>query len=49
MTILFYTALVVAGYVSSIYTWPLIRQALLGVQAEAQSLRAKAKALEAKL
>lgn len=39
-------ALIVAGYVASIYTWPKIKVLLNGATAEAQRLRAKANALE---
>jgi hypothetical protein len=49
MTTALYIVLFAAGYAASICTWPWIRKTALGVQAEAQILRDKAKALEAKL
>jgi hypothetical protein len=36
-----------AGYVASIFTWPRLRQAVIGVENEIDDLRAKARALEA--
>lgn len=47
MNWLFYIALITGGYVASIYTWPWIRQKALGVQAEADGLRNRARDLEA--
>ncbi len=36
------------GYVAGIYTWPKLREWMKGAEAEALSLREKARALEAK-
>ena len=35
-----------AGYVASIYTWPRLRQSLVGIENEIDDLRRKARALE---
>ena len=42
-------AAAVAGYVTSIVTWPRLRQALVGIENEIDDLRAKARSLEARL
>ena len=47
MNTLLYVALVIGGYVASIFTWPWVRKTAFGVQAEAENLRAKARDLEA--
>jgi hypothetical protein len=39
----------VAGYALSIFTWPRLRQAMIGIENEIDDLRAKARALEAGL
>jgi hypothetical protein len=49
MRIFLDTALFAAGYVASIYSWPIIKMWVNGVSAEVVSLRAKATALEAKI
>jgi hypothetical protein len=36
-----------AGYVLSIFTWPRLRQAVIGIENEIADLRARARALEA--
>jgi hypothetical protein len=41
--------LVAAGYVASIYSWPIIKVWVNGASAEIVSIRAKAVALEAKI
>jgi hypothetical protein len=38
-----------AGYAVSIYTWPRLRQTLIGIESEIGNLRARARALEARL
>jgi hypothetical protein len=40
---------IVAGYVIAIFTWPRLRQAMLGIETEIADLRAKARALETEL
>ncbi len=37
---------VVAGYAISIFAWPRLRQAMIGIENEIDDLRAKARALE---
>ena len=37
------------GYVAAVFTWPRLRQALVGIDNEIEDLRAKARALEARL
>ena len=50
MSILFLIlATAAAGYVASIFTWPRLRQGLVGVENEIDDLRAKARALETAL
>jgi hypothetical protein len=39
----------IAGYIASIFTWPRLRQAAVGVENEIDDLRAKARALETSL
>ena len=38
-----------AGYVAAVFTWPRLRQALVGIENEIDDLRAKARALETRL
>ena len=38
-----------AGYAASIFTWPRLRQSLVGIENEIDDLRSKARALESKL
>jgi hypothetical protein len=38
-----------AGYAAAVFTWPQLRQWLVGIENEIDDLRAKARALEAKL
>lgn len=45
----FFLAGVAAGFVLSVFAWPQLRQILNGVESEIDDLRAKARALEAKL
>lgn len=45
----FDAALLTAGYVASIYSWPRIRIWINGISTEAADLRQKAAQLEAKL
>ena len=40
---------VIAGYVAAIFTWPRLRQAAIGIENEIDDLRARARALEARL
>jgi hypothetical protein len=40
---------VAAGYAASIFTWPPLRQVLVGIDNEIDDLRAKAQALETRL
>jgi len=40
---------IVTGYVISIFTWPRLRKAMLGIEAEIADLRAKARTLETEL
>jgi len=49
MTTAFLMLAAVAGYVLSIFTWPRLRQAAIGIESEIDALRAKARALEASL
>ncbi|MBR1249410.1 hypothetical protein JQ609_21085 [Bradyrhizobium sp. AUGA SZCCT0169] len=49
MWILFDVLLLIAGYVTSIYSWPKIKVWINGVSTKATSLRQKAARLEAKL
>jgi hypothetical protein len=42
-------ALLAAGYIASIYSWPRIRIWIKGISAEAADLRQRAARLEAKL
>jgi len=42
-------AATLGGYVASIFTWPWLRQAAVGIEAEIDDLRAKARDLEASL
>ena len=37
------------GYALSVFTWPKLRQFAVGIEGELDSLRAKARALEARL
>jgi hypothetical protein len=37
------------GYFVSVFTWPTLRQALIGIEAEIEDLRARARALEMRL
>jgi hypothetical protein len=37
------------GYAASIFTWPRLRQGLVGIENEIDDLRSKARALESKL
>jgi hypothetical protein len=39
----------VAGFALSIFTWPRLRQAMVGIENEIDDLRARARALEADL
>ncbi|ACI92731.1 hypothetical protein OCAR_5600 [Afipia carboxidovorans OM5] len=45
LQITFSIALFVGGYVASIYTWTRLKVIVNGAQAEAEKLRAKAKAI----
>jgi hypothetical protein len=47
MSTLFDTAVFVAGYAASIYSWPRIKLWVNGVESEVASLEAKAAALKA--
>jgi hypothetical protein len=38
-----------AGYAVSVFTWPRLRQMLVGIDNEIDALRTKARALEARL
>ena len=38
-----------AGYLASIYSWPWLRQALVGIENEIDDLRRKLRALEKKI
>jgi hypothetical protein len=38
-----------AGYLASVFTWPRLRQAIIGIENEIDDLRAKARALESLL
>ena len=49
MSILLLILAIAGGYAVSIYTWPRLRQALVGLDNEIDDLRAKARALEARL
>jgi len=49
MSIILLIAAVIAGYVVSIFTWPRLRRALIGIENEIDDLRARARALEARL
>jgi len=49
MSIVLLVAAAVAGYVASIFSWPRLRQAAIGIENEIDDLRAKARALEARL
>ena len=49
MSILFLILAIAGGYAASIFTWPRLRQALVGLDNEIDDLRAKARALEARL
>ena len=49
MSIFFAGLAIAAGYAASIFTWPRLRQALVGLDNEIDGLRAKARALEARL
>ena len=42
-------AAAIGGYVTSIYTWPLVRQAFVGIDAEIGELRDKLRELESRL
>lgn len=44
-TVIFDVLFIAGGYVASIYTWPWLRTKLLGAQAEADRLRARANAV----
>lgn len=46
-TFLPYVLAAAGGYVASIFTWPAIRSAVVGVEAEVASLRARAAAISA--
>jgi hypothetical protein len=48
-TLLLASAALAAGYAVSIFTWPRLRQAVLGHETEIADLRAKARALETEL
>jgi len=48
-TLLLVSVAFAAGYVVSIFTWPRLRQAIVGIDDEIDDLRAKARALEARL
>ena len=49
MSIVLLVAAAVAGYVAPIFSWPRLRQAAIGIENEIDDLRAKARALEARL
>ncbi|MEA3028423.1 MAG: hypothetical protein QOF91_3708 [Alphaproteobacteria bacterium] len=49
MSFILILAAAAAGYVASIFTWPHLRQALVGLENEIDDLRAKARALETRL
>jgi len=38
-----------AGYLAAVYAWPKVREVANGAKAEAEALRQKARALEAKI
>lgn len=48
-TLLLALAAGTAGYAVSIFTWPRLRQAAVGIENEIDDLRSKARALEATL
>ena len=47
--IVFLILAAIAGYVVSIFTWPRLRQAAVGIENEIDDLRARARALETRL
>jgi hypothetical protein len=47
MTITSYILTAIGGYVLCIFTWPYIRSTVIGVEAEAAQLRARASAIVA--
>jgi hypothetical protein len=48
-TIILILTAAAAGFVASIFTWPRLRQAFVGIENEIDDLRAKARALETTL
>ncbi len=45
----YFIAGLVAGFVLAVFAWPKLRQFILGLESEIEALRAKARALEARI